>query len=154
GGGARGHGLCHPRQRRDPASSAAFDRLNRRPDRESAMSVLKQFFAEMPIVAILRGLTPDEAPAAFDSLVSAGIRSLEVPLNSPQPFESLRRLAARAGNDQLIGAGTVLTADAAARAADAGARLIVAPNFDLSVIDSARALGLATLPGVATPSEA
>ena len=118
------------------------------------MSLLRQFFAEMPIIAILRGLTPEEAPAALDALTEAGIRIVEVPLNSPRPFESLRILVERAGKDLLIGAGTVLSLDEAVQVAQIGARLIVAPNTDPSVIEKGCALGLATLPGVATPTEA
>jgi 2-dehydro-3-deoxyphosphogalactonate aldolase len=118
------------------------------------MSLLRQFFAEMPIIAILRGLTPEEAPAALDALTEAGIRIVEVPLNSPRPFESLRILVERAGKDLLIGAGTVLSPDEAVQVAQTGARLMVAPNMDPSVIETGCALGLATLPGVATPTEA
>jgi len=118
------------------------------------MSLLRQFFAEMPIIAILRGLTPEEAPAALDALTEAGIRIVEVPLNSPRAFESLRIFVERSGTDVLIGAGTVLSPEEAAQVAEIGARLMVAPNMDPSVIATAGGLGLATLPGVATPSEA
>jgi 2-dehydro-3-deoxyphosphogalactonate aldolase len=118
------------------------------------MSLLRRFFDEMPIVAILRGLTPEEAPAALDVLVEAGIRIVEVPLNSPRPFETLRIFVERGEKDLLIGAGTVLSTDEAVQVAEIGARLMVAPNVDPSVIAKARTLGLATLPGVATPSEA
>ena len=118
------------------------------------MTLLRQFFTEMPIIAILRGLTPEEAPAALDALTEAGIRTLEVPLNSPRPFESLRILVERGGKDLLIGAGTVLSPEEAVQVAEIGARLIVAPNVDPTVIAKACTLGLAALPGVATPSEA
>jgi 2-dehydro-3-deoxyphosphogalactonate aldolase len=118
------------------------------------MSLLRRFFDEMPIVAILRGLTPEEAPAALDTLMEAGIRIVEVPLNSPRPFETLRIFVERGEKDLLIGAGTVLSTDEAVQVAEIGARLMVAPNVDPSVIAKARTLGLATLPGVATPSEA
>ncbi|MBX6367785.1 MAG: 2-dehydro-3-deoxy-6-phosphogalactonate aldolase [Rhodospirillales bacterium] len=107
-----------------------------------------------PIVAILRGLEPDEAPAIGAALVAAGIRALEVPLNSPRPFESLRRLRASLPNDIALGAGTVLSADEVGRAAEAGAAFIVAPNFDPAVVRAAKAASLAAMPGVATPSEA
>ena len=118
------------------------------------MKDLRRFLAEMPLVAILRGLTPEEAPAAMDALVGAGLRILEVPLNSPRPLESLRLLARRAGDDVLVGAGTVLSVDDVVAVAETGAGLMVAPNCDRPAIEKAKALGPAALPGVATPSEA
>jgi 2-dehydro-3-deoxyphosphogalactonate aldolase len=118
------------------------------------MKDLRRFLAEMPLVAILRGLTPAEAPAAMDALVGAGIRILEVPLNSPRPLESLRLLARRAGDDVLVGAGTVLSVEDAMAVAETGARLMVAPNCHRAVIEKSKALGLVAVPGVATPSEA
>ena len=93
---------------------------------------LRQHLAAMPLVAILRGLTPEEAPDAFAALVNAGFRIIEVPLNSPQPFETIAYLSDRAGADLLIGAGTVLSVEEARAAAQAGARLMVAPNCDAS----------------------
>src|SRR5437867_7135984 len=98
------------------------------------MSLLRRFFDEMPIVAILRGLTPEEAPAALEAIMEAGIRIVEVPLNSPRPFESLRILVERSGKDLLIGAGTVLSPDEVTQVAEVGARLMVAPNVDPPVI--------------------
>ena len=118
------------------------------------MTLLQRFLADLPIVAILRGLTPAEALPALDALTAAGIRIVEVPLNSPHPFESIRLMAGRAGEDLLIGGGTVLTAKAAHEVADAGGRLMVAPNVDPAVIGAAKERGLLALPGVATPSEA
>jgi 2-dehydro-3-deoxyphosphogalactonate aldolase len=118
------------------------------------MSLLRRFFDDLPIIAILRGLKPEEAVGALDALVAAGIRIVEVPLNSPRPLDSLRQLVSRAGEDVLIGAGTVLSTDDVVAVADTGARLMVAPNCDPLVIAKAKALGLAALPGVATPSEA
>jgi 2-dehydro-3-deoxyphosphogalactonate aldolase len=106
-----------------------------------------------PIAAILRGVKPDEIDAVGDALVEAGVTIIEVPLNSPQPFESIRCLAARHGGHALVGAGTVLEAGDVARVADAGGKLIVAPNFDADVVRAAKAAGLAALPGVMTPSE-
>jgi len=106
-----------------------------------------------PIAAILRGVKPDEIDAVGDALVEAGITIIEVPLNSPKPFESIERLAARHGARALIGAGTVLDVADVARVADAGGRLIVAPNFDADVVRAAKDAQLATLPGVMTPSE-
>ena len=106
-----------------------------------------------PIAAILRGVAPQEIDAVGDALVEAGITIIEVPLNSPKPFESIERLAARHGARALIGAGTVLDVADVARVADAGGRLIVAPNFDADVVRAAKDAQLATLPGVMTPSE-
>ena len=107
-----------------------------------------------PLVAILRGLEPKVAPEIGAALVEAGIRALEVPLNSPQPFESLRRLSASLPDDIALGAGTVLTPENVARAADAGAMFIVAPNFDAAVVHATKRATLTSMPGVATPSEA
>jgi 2-dehydro-3-deoxyphosphogalactonate aldolase len=117
------------------------------------MLELRAALAQCPIAAILRGVTPDEIDAIGDALVEAGVTIIEVPLNSPNPFESIRRLAARHGARALIGAGTVLEPADVARVKDAGGRLMVAPNFDADVVHAAKAASLATLPGVMTPSE-
>ncbi len=106
------------------------------------------------LVAILRGVRPDEVLALGGVLREAGFRVIEVPLNSPDPFTSIERLARAYGADALIGAGTVLTPHDVDRVADAGARLVLAPNFDAAVVARAKARGLATMPGVATPTEA
>ena len=106
-----------------------------------------------PIVAILRGVKPDEVEGIGDALIEAAVTVIEVPLNSPQPFESIRRLAARHAHHALVGAGTVLETADVARVKAAGGRLIVAPNFDADVVRAAKAAGLAALPGVMTPSE-
>ncbi len=106
------------------------------------------------LVAILRGMTPADAPALGRVLVAGGFSSIEVPLNSPEPFRGIEALARAVGNAAWIGAGTVLSPDDAKRAADAGARFIVAPNFEPRVVEAAAAKGLLTMPGVATPSEA
>jgi 2-dehydro-3-deoxyphosphogalactonate aldolase len=108
---------------------------------------------QCPIAAILRGVTPDEIDAIGDALVEAGVTVIEVPLNSPQPFESIKRLAARHGTRALIGAGTVLEVTDVVRLKEAGGCLLVAPNFDADVVRAAKTAGLATLPGVMTPSE-
>jgi len=110
-------------------------------------------FAHCPLVAILRGIAPGEVEAVGEALTEAGFTLIEVPLNSPQPFESIRRLAARHGHHALVGAGTVLELADVARVKEAGGQLIVAPNFDAEVVRAAKAAGLATLPGVMTPSE-
>ena len=107
----------------------------------------------LPLVAILRGVRPDEADAVADALVTAGFQVIEVPLNSPEPLRTIERLAARFP-DHLIGAGTVLSATQVRAVRDAGGRLIVAPNFDPSVTREAIRLGLVVMPGVATPTEA
>lgn len=109
--------------------------------------------AALPLVAILRGLTPEEAPAIGDALVQAGFGLLEVPLNSPRPLDSIALLA-RAHPDALVGAGTVLTVAQVRAVHAAGGRLVVAPNFDAAVVREAVALGMVCLPGVLTPTEA
>jgi 2-dehydro-3-deoxyphosphogalactonate aldolase len=110
-------------------------------------------FAACPLVAVLRGLTPAEAPAIGDALVDAGFTLIEVPLNSPDPFDSIALLAKRLGDRAIIGAGTVLTTDNVQRVAGAGGTLIVSPNTDTDVIRASVAAGLISLPGYYTPSE-
>jgi 2-dehydro-3-deoxyphosphogalactonate aldolase len=107
-----------------------------------------------PLIAILRGVKPDEAEAVASALVEAGFGAIEVPMNSPEPLRSVEIIASRFGQATLVGAGTVLTVGAAQAAAGAGARLIVAPNADPAVIERGLKLGLVVLPGVATPTEA
>ena len=109
------------------------------------MPDLRAALTQCPIVAILRGVKPDEIDAIGDALVEAGVTVIEVPLNSPQPFESIERLAARHGARALVGAGTVLEAADVARVKDAGGKLVVAPNFDADVVRAAKAAGLASL---------
>lgn len=108
---------------------------------------------QLPLVAILRGLTPAEAPAIGQALTQAGFGLLEVPLNSPQPLDSIAALAAQ-HPEQLIGAGTVMRAADVRNVQAAGGRLIISPHFDVEVVHEALRLGLACMPGVATPSEA
>lgn len=108
----------------------------------------------MPLIAILRGITPQEIADVGDLLVASGFRVLEVPLNSPHPLESIRELAKRHGEDCLVGAGTVMTVDDVSRVATAGGRLIVMPHADTRIIREAKRQGLVCVPGVATPSEA
>lgn len=109
-------------------------------------------FAARPLIAILRGVRPDEAAAVFQALVAGGVRLAEVPLNSPEPFRSIAEGARVEGI--VTGAGTVLSADDVRQSFDAGARYIVAPNFDPEVVAAAAEVGLPMLPGIMTPSEA
>jgi 2-dehydro-3-deoxyphosphogalactonate aldolase len=107
-----------------------------------------------PLVAILRGIRPDETAAIVDALVEAGFEAIEIPLNSPEPFRSIEIAATRAPAGCLIGAGTVLSVDDVGRLADAGGRLMVSPNVDAKVIDAASERGMVTMPGVFTATEA
>lgn len=107
-----------------------------------------------PLVAILRGLTPGETEAIVGTLLEAGLRAIEIPLNSPDPFRSIGIAAKMAPDDALIGAGTVLTTGDVDRLDQVGGRLFVSPNVDAPVIAHAAAKGMVTLPGVFTPTEA
>ena len=113
----------------------------------------KRALQQLPLVAILRGLTPEEAPAIGQALVDSGFALIEVPLNSPRPLDSIAALAAQ-HPDHLIGAGTVLSAAQVREVHAAGGRIIISPHFDPAVVHEAMRLGLACVPGVATPSEA
>jgi 2-dehydro-3-deoxyphosphogalactonate aldolase len=116
--------------------------------------MLKQALKENGLVAILRGLRPEEAPAVGDTLYQAGFRVIEVPLNSPQPLDSIGLLRQRLPSDCLIGAGTVLTPEQVTQVKDAGGQVIVMPHSDPKVLRAAKAAGLFLSPGVATPTEA
>ena len=115
---------------------------------------LKAWLARSPIVAILRGITPPEVEAVVEVLAESGIHVVEIPLNSPQPFDSIERLVRRFGGEMLIGAGTVRSADGVRRVADVGGRLIVTPHADVTVTTQAKASGLFAAPGFLTPTEA
>lgn len=122
----------------------------------NTLAIPEQFsraLQQLPLVAILRGLTPQEAPAIGHALVDSGFALIEVPLNSPRPLDSIAALAA-AHPDHLIGAGTVLSAAQVREVHAAGGRIIISPHFDPAVVHEAVRLGLACVPGVATPSEA
>jgi 2-dehydro-3-deoxyphosphogalactonate aldolase len=118
------------------------------------MSALHEHLAELPLIASLRGVEPAEAVAIGRALIAAGFRAIEVPLNSPQPLESIEALAGALGERALIGAGTVLDAADVELVAGARGRLIVMPHADHAVIRAAKAQGLLCVPGVATPTEA
>ncbi len=111
-------------------------------------------FTEMPLVAVLRGIEPDEVPAVADALVSAGFRLLEVPLNSPRPFDSIAKLVACCPEGVVVGAGTVLLAKDVERLAGTGAKLMVTPNTDPAIIEAGIGADLIPLIGCMTPSEA
>lgn len=111
-------------------------------------------FARCPLIAILRGVRPDEVEAIGDELVAAGFTLIEVPMNSPDPLDSISRLARRFEARAVIGAGTVLTATNVQAVIDAGGTMIISPNANLSVIAASAAAGVVSLPGIATPSEA
>ena len=114
---------------------------------------LREALGELPLVAILRGLVPENALVVGQVLVDAGFRIIEVPLNSPRPLDSIAILAQAFGARALVGAGTVLRTDDVARVKDAGGRLIVMPHGDTTIIRAAKTLGLICVPGVATPTE-
>jgi 2-dehydro-3-deoxyphosphogalactonate aldolase len=116
--------------------------------------MLSSWLNPLPLVAILRGIHPDEAVSIGRVLADAGFRMLEVPLNSPQPMESIRRLAQSLGDSFLVGAGTVMTSTQVDEVAAAGGRLIVMPHADTVVIRAAKDAGIVCVPGVATPTEA
>ncbi|HEY0113210.1 MAG TPA: 2-dehydro-3-deoxy-6-phosphogalactonate aldolase [Allosphingosinicella sp.] len=115
---------------------------------------LKRRLAECPLVAIIRGVTPDEVEAIGEALFEGGIRIIEVPLNSPDPLASIQRLARQLGERALIGAGTVLRPEQVAQVKEAGGRVVVSPNTNPAVIGAVAAAGLVSLPGYFTPTEA
>ena len=107
-----------------------------------------------PLVAILRGIRPEETEGVVTALLESGLRAIEIPLNSPDAFRSIEIAAKLAPADALIGAGTVLTVDDVAKLDAAGGKLMVSPNVDVEVITAAREKGMVTMPGVLTPTEA
>jgi len=120
----------------------------------TSLAAFDAAFAACPLVAILRGVRPDEVVAIGEELVAAGFTLIEVPMNSPDPLESVARLVAALGDRAMIGAGTVLTVDQVAAMRDAGGRMVISPNTNIDVIRASAAAGLVSLPGIATPSEA
>jgi 2-dehydro-3-deoxyphosphogalactonate aldolase len=121
---------------------------------ETAADRFARHFAACPLIAILRGIRPDEVVAMGEALINAGITILEVPLNSPEPCESITRLCESAGDRALVGAGTVIGADAVARVAGAGGSLVLAPNTDPATVAAAVAGEMVAIPGFFTPTEA
>lgn len=115
---------------------------------------LKDWLARCPLVAILRGVTPEEVEAIGDALVDNGICVLEVPLNSPRPLDSIRRLARRFGDRALVGAGTVLTTTQVREVAAAGGKLLVTPHAAPALVREAKSLNMLAVPGFFTPAEA
>jgi 2-dehydro-3-deoxyphosphogalactonate aldolase len=114
---------------------------------------MSDILADLPLVAILRGVTPGRVEGVAQALFDAGIRAIEVPLNSPEPFESIALLAKQFGDHCLTGAGTVLDVANVDRVADAGGRLLVTPNTNPAVIAHGVAKGMTVMPGFYTPSE-
>ena len=120
----------------------------------TAVEDFQTYLLELPLVAIIRGVSPDDAGVTAKAIFEAGIRIIEVPLNSPQPFDSIKIIAGALGDRALIGAGTVLNTDDVKRVQHVGGRLIVAPNTDTDVIRATVDAGLVSSPGYFTPSEA
>ena len=120
----------------------------------TAQERFDQAFAQCPLIAIIRGVKPDECEAVGEALLDGGIRIIEVPLNSPEPLISIERLSKRFGDRALIGAGTVLRADQVLEVAQAGGRIIVSPCVNAEVVRTSVAAGLVSCPGFFTPSEA
>ncbi|MBO9724126.1 MAG: 2-dehydro-3-deoxy-6-phosphogalactonate aldolase [Novosphingobium sp.] len=117
-------------------------------------AAFSQAMQQLPLVAILRGIQADEVEPIGEVLAASGFRIIEVPLTSPDAFESIARLVRLLPHDVIVGAGTVRRREQLDRLVDAGGRLMVTPHADAALIEVAVAAGLATLPGVATPTEA
>jgi 2-dehydro-3-deoxyphosphogalactonate aldolase len=120
----------------------------------SAKELFQQHLDLCPLIAIIRGVTPDEAEAVGDAIYEAGLRIIEVPLNSPDPLSSIERLAKRLGDRMLVGGGTVLTPEDVRRVRQSGGRIIISPNTNTDVIAETAAVGMISCPGYFTPSEA
>ena len=116
-------------------------------------AMIDEFLERLPLAAILRGVTPEEIVPIGEALADAGFVIIEVPLNSPRPLDSIRRLTQTLGDAVLVGAGTVMTAEQVRDVRDAGGRLIVMPHGDAAVIRAAKSAGMICMPGVATPTE-
>lgn len=117
-------------------------------------ALLRRYLDECPLIGIIRGVTPGEAEAIGEAIFAAGIRIIEVPLNSPEPLQSISKLAAKFGDRALVGGGTVLEPEQVATVKAVGGRLIVAPNTNVEVIAETAEAGLVSCPGYFTPSDA
>ena len=117
-------------------------------------SALDDYLNDLPLIAILRGITPEVCEAVTEALFESGFRMVEVPLNSPQALRSIKRIVNQFGDVMLVGAGTVLEPDQVRQVHDSGGRLIVAPNTNLPVIQAGVEAEMITIPGAATPTEA
>ena len=120
----------------------------------STTTLLNRYFGDCPLIAIVRGITPADAEAIGDAVQEAGIRIIEVPLNSPDALKSIALLAREFGDSMLVGAGTVLTTAEVAAVKEAGGRIIVSPDTNTDVVAAAAQAGLVSSPGYFTPSEA
>ena len=120
----------------------------------NATELFDHYLNQCPLVAIVRGVTPGEAEAIGEAIYEGGIRIIEVPLNSPEPLESIQHLAKKFGDRMLVGAGTVVDSTAVHRVREAGGRLIVSPDTNAEVIAATAAAGMVANPGYFTPSEA
>jgi 2-dehydro-3-deoxyphosphogalactonate aldolase len=119
-----------------------------------ANELFRKYLSECPLIAIIRGVRPDEAEAIGDVIRESGIRIIEVPLNSPDPLKSIEKLAKKLGNEALIGAGTVLKPEQVADVTKAGGQIVVSPDTNAEVIAASVKAGLVSSPGYFTPSEA
>jgi 2-dehydro-3-deoxyphosphogalactonate aldolase len=120
----------------------------------TARALFDRYFGQCPLIAIIRGVTPDEAVVIGRALFDGGMRIIEVPLNSPDPFASIERIAADLGDEALVGGGTVTDPADVARVRDSGGRIVVSPNTNIKVIAATAEAGLVSCPGYFTPSEA
>jgi 2-dehydro-3-deoxyphosphogalactonate aldolase len=116
--------------------------------------LLHRYLDQSLLIAIIRGVTPDEAEAIGEAIHESGIRIIEVPLNSPDPLKSIERLVGKFGDEMLVGGGTVLHRSQVHEVREAGGRIIVAPNTNVDVIEETASAGLVSCPGYFTPSEA
>jgi 2-dehydro-3-deoxyphosphogalactonate aldolase len=120
----------------------------------SNLTDFKRAYEIMPLIAILRGVRPEEVEAIARAVIEEGIGIVEIPLNSPESFESIGRIAKMFSGRAIVGAGTVLSSQELERVAAAGGQLAVSPNFNPQVVEKSKSLGLVSAPGVMTPSEA
>ncbi len=118
------------------------------------MTLWEQKFNELPLIAILRGLVPDEAIDVSEVLVKAGIKIIEVPLNSPDAFKSIAKIKSHFGDQAIVGAGTILRGTDAQKVHDCGGELIIAPNLNEEVAQISKKCGMIYCPGILTPTEA